>query len=455
MVQTAGLAPGSNFPVGITPNTFVVTDASGKTANCSFTVTVIAGSDTEAPVITCPAGIVRNVDPGICGAIVNYTTPAATDNSGSATVSLKSGPSSGSLFPVGKTTVTFEATDAAGNKADCSYIVTVIDNENPTITCPSDKTENYDPAIGFNLPDYTGLGITNDNCGLVNVTQSPTIGTLVTENTQITLTATDEVNNFSTCIFMVNLSENEVLEITCPSDQLGQVDTNCQFIIPDYTSLATVNFQTAIITQSPLVGTIVSAATIIKLTATLNGQTDDCSFQQILEDTIAPVANCAIGYDIWLSANGTASLNATEINKQSSDNCGIESIEIDKTTFTSVDIGVIMVTLTVIDVAGNSDSCETSVTVHPYDPEEPSEEPFQYIFIYPNPTPGPFTFDTPNGWSIEKVEVYDARGRYVLTETFSENQIEYSMDLRSLQQAVYILKLYTSQGIRILRVIIN
>ncbi|MCJ7758466.1 MAG: HYR domain-containing protein, partial [Gillisia sp.] len=129
MVQTAGLAPGSNFPLGITLNTFVVTDASGKTANCSFTVTITADSDTEAPVITCPAAIVRNVDPGICGAIVNYTNPAATDNSGSATVSLKSGPSSGSLFPVGITTVTFEATDAAGNKADCSFIVTVIDNE--------------------------------------------------------------------------------------------------------------------------------------------------------------------------------------------------------------------------------------------------------------------------------------------------------------------------------------
>jgi hypothetical protein len=78
----------------------------------------------------------------------------------------------------------------------------------------------------------------------------------------------------------------------------------------------------------------------------------------------------------------------------------------------------------------------------------------EYIFIYPNPTSGAFTFATPSGWSIEKVEVFDARGRYVLTETYSENQIEYSMDLSSLQQAVYVLKLYTSQGIKIIRVII-
>jgi len=454
IVQTAGLVSGSNFPLGTTTNTFVVTDASGNTADCSFTIKITEDSDTEIPVITCPATITKNVDSEICGAIANYITPTATDNSGTPTVQLKSGLASGSVFPVGITTVIYEAEDAVGNKVECGFSITVIDNEEPKITCPSDKTENYDPAIGFNLPDYTGLGITNDNCGLVNVTQFPAIGTLVTGNTQIILTATDAADNSSTCTFMVNLSENEVLDLDCPIDQIGQLNENCQFTIPDYNGLASVNFQNAIITQYPSVGTIVSEVTIIRLISTFNGQTDECSFQLILEDVIAPVANCAMGYDIWLNANGTGFLNAAEIDKQSSDNCGIESMEIDKTTFTSVDIGVIKVTLTVIDVAGNSDSCETSVTVHPYDPEEPSEEIFEYIFIYPNPTPGPVIFDTPSGWSIEKVEVYDARGRYILTETYLKTQIEYSMDLSSLQQAVYILKLYTSRGIRIIRVII-
>ncbi len=36
--QTAGLPSGSVFPVGTTTNTFVVTDASGNTATCSFDV---------------------------------------------------------------------------------------------------------------------------------------------------------------------------------------------------------------------------------------------------------------------------------------------------------------------------------------------------------------------------------------------------------------------------------
>ncbi len=49
MKQTAGLASGEFFPVGITTVTYTATDASGNTSSCSFTVTV---NDVEPPVIT-------------------------------------------------------------------------------------------------------------------------------------------------------------------------------------------------------------------------------------------------------------------------------------------------------------------------------------------------------------------------------------------------------------------
>ena len=66
-VQTAGLASGSPFPVGVTTNTFRVTDAAGNMATCSFTVTV-----TSACMISCPTNITVPNDPGQCGAIVNF-----------------------------------------------------------------------------------------------------------------------------------------------------------------------------------------------------------------------------------------------------------------------------------------------------------------------------------------------------------------------------------------------
>ena len=49
IVQTAGLPSGELFPIGTTTNTFLLTNAEGNTATCSFDVIV---SDTEPPVIT-------------------------------------------------------------------------------------------------------------------------------------------------------------------------------------------------------------------------------------------------------------------------------------------------------------------------------------------------------------------------------------------------------------------
>ncbi|WNB90836.1 HYR domain-containing protein [Bacillus sp. NEB1478] len=113
---------GSFFPAGTTTVTCSATDASGNTANCTFTVTV---NDTEPPTITCPPNIIITGDPDLGGAIVNYSNPVVSDNCPGA-IAICSPPSS-SLFPFGTTTVTCTATDAAGNTAACSFTVTVVE----------------------------------------------------------------------------------------------------------------------------------------------------------------------------------------------------------------------------------------------------------------------------------------------------------------------------------------
>ncbi|HEX6849458.1 MAG TPA: CHRD domain-containing protein [Chitinophagaceae bacterium] len=115
------------FPVGTT--TVIATALNGAGFDsCSFKVIV---RDVQPPVITCPANITRPNDPGQCGAVVSYTV-TATDNCTSSVV-LTVTPISGSFFPVGVTTVTARATDAAGNTSTCSFTVTVNDVEPPAI----------------------------------------------------------------------------------------------------------------------------------------------------------------------------------------------------------------------------------------------------------------------------------------------------------------------------------
>lgn len=77
IVQTAGLPANSVFPFGTTTNTFVITDAAGNTATCSFDVTVI---DNQAPAINCSSDIDVDNDPGVCGAVVTYPMPSVIDN---------------------------------------------------------------------------------------------------------------------------------------------------------------------------------------------------------------------------------------------------------------------------------------------------------------------------------------------------------------------------------------
>src|SRR5439155_11940141 len=104
VVQTGGLSSGSAFPKGITTNCFTVTDASGNTNSCNFTVTV---NDTEKPMIGCPGNITTNTAPGTCSQVVSYSAPTHSDNCPGETVAQTGGLSSGSTFPKGITTNCF------------------------------------------------------------------------------------------------------------------------------------------------------------------------------------------------------------------------------------------------------------------------------------------------------------------------------------------------------------
>ena len=107
---------GDYFNVGTTTITYTVTDLSGNVSNCSFDVTV---NDTEAPIVVCPAPIAS------CDSLINFNNPIVSDNCGILSTTQIAGLPSGSIFPVGVTTITFEAIDIHNNSTQCSFDVTV------------------------------------------------------------------------------------------------------------------------------------------------------------------------------------------------------------------------------------------------------------------------------------------------------------------------------------------
>lgn len=113
---------GSTFPVGTIPVVCMTFDTEGGTNVCNFNVTI---KDTQAPVAVAPADIVVAASEGSCGAVVTFSA-TAQDNCPGATVTCT--PPSGSLFPLGVTTVSCVATDAASNmSATSTFTVRVVD----------------------------------------------------------------------------------------------------------------------------------------------------------------------------------------------------------------------------------------------------------------------------------------------------------------------------------------
>jgi hypothetical protein len=131
------------------------------TGEYNFTATTcpIAG-------IQCPDNLYVGNSPGICGANVYYPPVVAAANCGGEGITIKqtTGLASGSLFPVGTTTNTFELTNAAGNTATCSFDVVVYDYEPPVITGIADQLAPLWPPNHKMVPVHLDYS-TTDNCG--------------------------------------------------------------------------------------------------------------------------------------------------------------------------------------------------------------------------------------------------------------------------------------------------
>jgi len=103
--------------------TLQVTDSGSLSATATLNVTVTP--ETTPPVINPIANIVATLPPNTMATSMPVFYPAisASDNCSAPTITVS--PPSGSIFPVGTSTVTVTATDAAGNTSTATFTVTV------------------------------------------------------------------------------------------------------------------------------------------------------------------------------------------------------------------------------------------------------------------------------------------------------------------------------------------
>ena len=216
LTQINGLTSDSNFPLGTTINSFVVTDEAGNADTCSFNVIVVEQGVLQLTGLT---DITQANDTDSCGATIMIPEPTVINGVGNITIttSLGDDPSTGYFFLQGATEVIYQAVDdSTGQMTSDTIIITVNDNQAPAVSCSGDISVDVSASDTSTVVNYLPpVGV--DNCSMVSIelieglasgSQFP-LGT-----TTNTFQFTDTSGNVATCSFDVIVTAPSAIEIT-------------------------------------------------------------------------------------------------------------------------------------------------------------------------------------------------------------------------------------------------
>ena len=352
--------------------TMIATDASGNSSSCNHSVNVV---DTIDPTIICASNVTVNVDATGCFATGVNLGPLPSTNDNCATLApTNNAPAS---FPVGVTNVIWTVEDTSGNTAICIQTVTVIDNVDPVITCPTNIIQDTDlgqctAVVTFSPPtatDCSGFTITQiDSTGLISGSTFP-IGTTTLEYQVL-----DDGNLLATCSFTIVIEDNEDPTITAPiniaiSTDLDSCGASIAILnagVGDNCTSTTITWAmtgATVLTGSGQVGTQsfnIGTTTIIYTVEDAAGNTQTDSMTVAVSDNQFPTIT-APG-DITISAGVNCEITSLSLGAPStSDNCGVASVSNDASP--PYLVGTTTVIWTVIDAAGNTTTATQDIIV--------------------------------------------------------------------------------------------
>jgi|GEM_PF-4198917 len=343
-------SPVAGTVVGIGPTvvTLTATDGSGNTHSCTFTTEVADGTGPIAD-----TGVLPDVT-GECE-VSSLTAPTATDNcDGSIT-----GTTTATLPISASTTITWTYVDNNGNSSSQTQDIVINDTTAPVadLGTLSDVTGQCE-VTSLTAPTAT------DNCdGSITGTTMATLP--ITASTTITWTYTDSNGNSSSQTQDIVLSDTTnptavCQDITIQLDVIGNASIIASAIDGGSTDNCEIASFSANMTTFDCSN--VGANSVVLTVTDTSGNTATCSAIVTVQEATAPTVVCQ---DITrqLDASGTVTISGIDIDGGSTDVCGIASYSVTPDTFTCANVGTNLVTLTVTDIHGNSETCTATVTI--------------------------------------------------------------------------------------------
>ena len=396
--------------------TLTVTDPSNNSSSCEAVVTVV---DTLPPQIAPVEDITIELPAGICETAIDYPQLTVIDNC-DVVWEQTSGLGADTLFPIGVTTETWTATDAGGNTAEVSFMVTVTTrNAQPTLDAVEDVVAEED-SNPVTVP-LTGISYGMDcEPQTVIVTATDTNQELIT----VTLNYTDGETGSLELSIAPEMSGTAEVEVTVEDEQGGTTSE---------TFMVTVNpINDAPFLVNPITDQVVNASYVLKIPVSQ-------TLGDIFDDTDDDVLNFVV-----MQENGepvpswTTILNDTLV-----------------ATPLIADTGCVSLVIMATDAAGASVSDTFSVCVDGYPVSSPEIENSLQVNVYPNPTKGRLNLNL-NTVQYHEMEVLvtNIAGKEILRKTY-QNKKKVQFDLSQQVSGIYLVLIKIDEAQFMKKIILN
>ena len=364
-------ASGETFPITTTTVTCTATDDAGNTATpASFTITVTPQPpppDNTAPTITTPGDFSVEATSG-SGATVTYSASASDPDD--AVASFGCSPASGTVFGLGNTTVTCNASDSHGNDSSASFTVSVVDTIGPVISgVPGNVTTEATSGSGA-VVTFTNPTASDAVSGPAGVTCSPASGsTFGITTTTVTCSATDTHGNTSSASFNVKVQDTTDPVISnVPSDISQEATSSSGRTVTFSTPTATDLGASVPVNCVPGSGsTFAVGETTVVCTATDGaGNSASKSFKVTVQDSLPPVFGPAPDVNANAAPGGTV---VTYTNPTATDAvAGVVAVNCTPASGSTFPIGSTLVSCSASDPSGHSASTTFHVIVADHTP---------------------------------------------------------------------------------------
>jgi HYR domain len=279
---------GSRFPVGMTTVACTATDSSENVTSGTFDVHVVS-EEPETLMIHVPAAITAEAQ-GSFGAEVLFTVTA--DGTSDPNPEISCDPSSGSIFPLGKTTVNCVARDKFGNTAADDFDITIVDTTAPVLNLPDPIVANTDSADGA-VVNYDANASDTVSGDFPATCEPPSGSRFPVGTTTVQCSATDDAGNTARGTFTVEVRRNDTgtLTIRVPDPITTEAESHDGAVVTFTVTAGGTSDPDPDITCAPASGsTFALGTTTVSCTATdQSGNTASDDFEVNVVDTISPV----------------------------------------------------------------------------------------------------------------------------------------------------------------------